>query len=101
MEQTRVFRVDGDEVAIRFRLHERSGQYLGAYPDFLTEPRRTPSGRPWVNVTIEGCPYAPLPYNDCGGCAHLKKENSGDLIGVCFHEAHRMSGKRITKRREP
>lgn len=90
MERTRVFRVDGDEVAVRFRLHEKSGLYLGIYPDFTTEPRRTPGGRPWVNVTIEGCPYAPQPYNDCGGCEYLKKEHSGDLIGVCFHKAYRL-----------
>lgn len=89
MEQTRVFCVDGDEVSVLFYLHEKSGRYLGAYPDFQTEPRRTPGGRPWVNVTMEGCPYAPRPYNDCGGCGHLKKEHSGDLIGVCFHEGLR------------
>lgn len=90
MDQTRVFRLDGDEVTVRFRLHEKSGRYLGVYPDFTTEPRRTPGGRPWVNVYIEDCPYAPEPFNDCGGCEHMKKEKSGDLIGVCFHDAHRL-----------
>ncbi len=90
MEQMRVFRIDGDELAVRFRLHEKTGHYLGTYPDFLTEPRHTPAGRPWVNVTIDSCPYAPQPDGDCGGCMHLKKEDPGDLIGVCFHEANQL-----------
>lgn len=89
MEQTRVFRVDGDEVTVLFRLHRKSGKYLGKYPDFSAQPRRTPSGRPWVNVINDDCPYAPQPDNDCGRCGYLQKEHSSDLIGVCFHEARR------------
>ena len=89
MEKTRVFRVDGDEVAVRFRYNEICGKYLGSYPDFVDEPRYTPNGRPWKSVIEDECPYADPVYRDCGTCQHLIKERDGDIIGVCFHEARR------------
>ena len=89
MVKTRVFDLDGDRLSVCFRYDPVFGVYLGSYPDFVAEPRYTPGGRPWKSVVQDDCPYAPQPCSDCGGCEHLKKEQDGDLIGVCFHEAHR------------
>jgi len=91
MEKMRVFTLDGDALSVCFRYDAAFDVYLGSYPDFLGEPRYTPNGRPWKSVVEEGCPYADPKYRDCGTCPHLKKEDPGDLIGVCFHEAYRLT----------
>lgn len=90
MEKMRVFDLDGDQLSVHFRYDPTFDVYLGSYPDFVGEPRYTPNGRPWKSVVQDECPYADPEYKDCGTCPHLKKEKSDDLIGVCFHDAHRL-----------
>ena len=75
-----------DAVEVNFVFDAESGMYFGDFPDFSETPRYTPCGRPWVNVTYEGCPYAEERYGDCGSCSFFCSENSGDLIGICENE---------------
>lgn len=82
----RTFRIDGDAVSVELWFDEGSGAWLGEYPDFDTDPRWTPNGRPWKCVYATDCPYADPRWRDCGTCGHLKKEHPKDLVGVCFHE---------------
>ncbi len=83
----RSIRVDDDSIAVPFTFDEQCGVWLGEYPFFKEEPRYTPSGRPWRNVSFTGCPHhGRSEYNDCGTCHHLKKAEATDLVGVCFHE---------------
>ncbi len=77
--KTRTIIVDEDSIEIRYRYDEMCGVWLGDYPYFAEEPRRTPNGRPWVNAHNNQCPYA---------CPHFKREKPNDRIGVCFHEAN-------------
>jgi len=91
MEKMRVFDLDGDRLSVHFRYDPAFDVYLGSYPDFMETPRYTPNGRPWKSVVQDECPHADPQYRDCGTCPHLKKEKSGDLIGVCFHEALRQA----------
>lgn len=79
----RTYRVDDDILDVTYRFDAGCNKYFGEYPDFETAPRRTPNGRPWVNVTAEGCPYAEGEYRDCGSCRYILKEKPKDLIGVC------------------
>lgn len=83
------YRIDGDQIDVIFTLDTFSGAWIGDYPFFEEEPRITPSGRPWRNVTHDNCPFAAGAYSDCGTCPYLIKQASGDLVGVCFHEALR------------
>ena len=85
----RIYQIDGDFLEVLFEYDEESGQYFGDYPDFEETPRYTPSGRPWVNVTIEGCPHADQEYDDCGSCQYMRREHPMDLIGVCDHNHYR------------
>lgn len=88
--KTRTITVDDDAIEIRFRFDELCNVWLGDWPFFAEEPRRTPSGRPWMNVCYTECPHAaPHPANDCGSCHHYKREHPMDMIGVCFHEGNR------------
>lgn len=88
--KTRIIRVDDDPIEIRFRYDELCGVWLGDYPFFKEEPRRTPNGRPWMNAGYTECPYAAEhPQDDCGSCPYFKREKPNDRIGVCFHEALR------------
>ncbi len=79
----RRFLLDGDAVEVRFLYDERSKRFLGEYPDFSEQPRRTPSGKKWTHVMTEGCPYADKEFGDCGSCIHFRCEQPGDLIGIC------------------
>lgn len=89
--KVRNIHVDGDSIAVSFTYDEQFGVWLGEYPFFKEEPRYTPAGRPWRNVSFSECPYhGSSEYNDCGTCHHLKKAESTDLIGVCFHEKLRL-----------
>ena len=81
------YRIDGDQIDVTFTLDTPSGAWIGDYPFFEEEPRMTPSGRPWRNITHDSCPLAAGSYRDCGTCPHLVKQALGDLVGVCFHEA--------------
>lgn len=85
--ETRTFHIDGDSLSIVFRYDELWHVWLGDYPYFENEPRRTPSGRPWKNAIHEGCPHNSAPGENCGACIYLKRESPGDMIGVCFHDA--------------
>ena len=85
----RTYRIDGDTIEVSFTFHEQCGRWIGDYPFFEEEPRYTPSGRPWTNVT-NGCPHAAGTHGDCGTCPHLKREQDNDLIVVCFHEEMRL-----------
>ncbi|MBE5922640.1 MAG: hypothetical protein E7269_07805 [Lachnospiraceae bacterium] len=58
----------------------------GHTPDFVENPRFTPNGKPWVNVTNVGCPYAEKDFDDCGSCRFFRQERPGDLIGICENE---------------
>ncbi len=84
--------VDGDSIAVTFTYDDQFGVWLGEYPFFKEEPRYTPFGRPWRNVSFTECPHHDSSsYNDCGTCHHLKKAEATDLIGVCFHEKLRLN----------
>ena len=83
------YHIDGDTLQVSFELDEPSGAWIGDYPFFEEEPRITPAGRPWCNVTHDSCPYAAGTHGDCGTCPHLVKQSENDLVGVCFHEALR------------
>ncbi len=82
----RTFCIDGDTLRILFRYDEGWQVWLGEYPYFEEEPRYTPTGRPWKNVTNTRCPYAAGVYDDCGTCPNLTKQSPSDLIGVCFND---------------
>ncbi len=88
MEKVKIktFTVDGDSVNVKFVYDEKYGVWIGEYPYFEEEPRVTPSGRPWKNVTETDCPYSDPVFKDCGTCPYLTKQKKSDLIGVCFHE---------------
>lgn len=79
--------VDGDSIEVTFRFDEQWEAWIGEYPFFKEEPRYTPSGRPWKNSVFTECPhYAGGNYDDCGTCCHFQKQDSKDLIGVCFND---------------
>lgn len=82
----REFSIDGDTVRVPVIYDEVINQHVNDYPDFIKEPRFTPDGRPWVNVTYDGCPFADKEYGDCGSCRFFRCEKHGDLIGVCDNE---------------
>lgn len=90
---SRRFTIDGDTVEVKRVFDEKIGAHIHDYPDFKENPRVTPSGRPWVNVTRDDCPYADDNYGDCGSCKYFISENAGDLIGVCNNEQLRLQGK--------
>ena len=85
----KVYTIDNDTLHVDFTYDEACRVWIGDYPYFEEEPRRTPTGRRWRNVTHDSCPHADGPYGDCGSCTHLVRHEPGDLIGVCFHEALR------------
>ncbi len=93
---SRRFVVDGDTVEVKKTYDEKIGAYIHDYPDFKENPRITKSGRPWVNVTRDDCPYADEEYGDCGSCKYFRSEKAGDLIGVCDNERLRSQGKEET-----
>lgn len=82
----RAFRADGDSLEVIFNYDKELDKYFGDYPDFETSPRFTPNGRPWVNATTVGCPYAEEEFDDCGSCRYFLKEHTTDLIGICINE---------------
>ena len=83
----RLFNLNGDTIEVTFVYDEESKRYFGEYPDFSETPRITPNGRRWVNVTMDGCPYADKIYGDCGSCSFFKCEQTCDLIGICDNDA--------------
>ncbi len=85
LDPKRIFQMDGDEIEVPLIYCEEMQQYIYDYPDFEKEPRISPRGRPWVNVTRDNCPYANDIYNDCGSCKYFRSQRPGDLIGVCDH----------------
>lgn len=87
--EIRMICVDNDAIRVKFRYDKDWKIWLGDYPYFEEEPRRTPSGRLWKNAGYIECPHADPVSKDCGSCPHFKRENPMDLIGVCFHEALR------------
>ena len=89
----RCFTIDGDTVEVKRVFDEKIGLYIHDYPDFKENPRVTPCGRPWVNVTRDDCPYADKEYQDCGSCKFFICERAGDLIGVCDNEQLRLNRK--------
>ena len=92
----RLYKLDGDTVEVAFIYDSELDRHFGEYPDFTESPRITPSGRRWVNVTTEGCPYADERYGDCGSCKHFRCERDGDLIGICDNELLVITGKEET-----
>ena len=82
----RVFCLDNDTVEITFVFDTESQMYFGDFPDFSENPKYTPRGRPWVNVTYDACPYAEEEYGDCGSCRYFRCEHPGDLIGICENQ---------------
>lgn len=88
--KNRLYTLDGDVVAVPFIYDNEMNGYFGNYPDFKEMPRLTPEGRQWVNVTMEGCPYADTDYGDCGSCQFFRCEHPGDLIGICDNEKLRV-----------
>ena len=88
-EKRKTFRVDGDLFTVPYHYDEGAEIFIGQFPSFEEDPRYTPNGRPWKNAVSTGCPYAAGDYDDCGSCPCLVKADSGDIIGVCFHEKMR------------
>lgn len=88
MKETKVrtYRIDGDTIEVLFEFDALCKRWIGDYPYFAEEPRKTPNGRYWRNVTQTGCPHADSQFQDCGTCSHLIKQNQDDLIGVCFND---------------
>ena len=84
--KTRLYRLDGDTVEVSFNYDENQNRFFGNYPDFSENPRRTPSGKSWVNVTLDGCKFADSEFGDCGSCPYFRCEKDGDLIGICENE---------------
>ncbi len=84
--KTRLYRLDGDTVEVSFSYDSQNDRYFGDYPDFSETPRRTASGKPWVNVTWDGCNFADEEFGDCGSCKYFRCERPGDLIGICENE---------------
>lgn len=87
----RFFSLDGDTVEVIYYYDESCGKYLGDYPDFESHPRYTPTGRPWVDVTMTGCEFSETEEQDCGSCRYLQKEKTNDIIGICVHERRRLA----------
>ena len=85
-ERLKIFLVDGDSVTVPYHYDEDAKIYVGQFPEFETEPRYTPNGRPWKNVVSVNCPFAAGGYDDCGSCPYLMKEGKNDIIGVCFYD---------------
>ena len=85
-ETWKTFRIDDDVLTVPFHYDRDTTLLLGQFPEFEEKPRYTPHGRPWKNIISTGCPYAAGDYDDCGSCPCLVKADSGDIIGVCFHE---------------
>lgn len=92
-KKRRIYHVDGDYLEVVYYYDEEVGQYFGEYPDFEETPRYTPNGRPWVNVTIVGCPHADKDYDDCGSCQCMRREQPMDLIGVCMNDIYQRKEK--------
>jgi len=82
-QESRCYSIDGDTVVVSRVYDAEIGQHINDYPDFNTHPRRTPTGKAWVNAYKEDCPYDTSEYGDCGSCEYFRTENEGDLIGVC------------------
>ncbi len=91
MEKIKSFYLDGDVIEVKFRYDKDYDVWHGDYPDFIKNPRYTPTGRPWVDVVKDDCPYATSVLGDCGRCEHLMKQDNSDLIGVCMN--NKMKGK--------
>lgn len=85
-KKIRLYCLDGDTLSVSLVYSEEIGQYIPDYPDFNSNPRYTPSGKKWVNVTQIGCPFADQNYGDCGSCEHFMCEQPTDLIGVCCND---------------
>ena len=51
-ERLKTFQVDGDMLTVPYRYDEEAEIFIGQFPEFDTEPRYTPNGRPWKNVRI-------------------------------------------------
>ena len=85
-KESRIYRLDGDEVEVGKVWDEELEQFINDYPDFETHPRVTPSGRMWVSVIKDDCPYYSGEYGDCGSCEYFKCESPGDFIGICENE---------------
>lgn len=88
-EQWKTFHIDDDLLTVPYLYDEDAKIFIGQFPEFETEPRFTPNGRPWKSVVSDSCPYAAGDYDDCGSCPYLIKEEPKDIIGVCFHEGLR------------
>lgn len=86
MRKIRTFCIDGDRLDVVFRYDDIWDVWLGDYPYFKSEPRLTPSGRPWRNAVCIECPYSTERDNECGSCPYFVRQKPGDLIGVCFNE---------------
>ncbi len=92
-EKSRCFRLDGDEIEVKFLFDPDANMYFWDFPDFQEAPRLSPRGRRWVNATRDDCPLAEGEYNDCGSCRFYKAEHPGDLIGVCENDLLSMARK--------
>jgi len=82
----RIFSLDGDTVKVDLSFDEKMGCFVRDYPNFSIHPRSTPSGRIWVKVTRDDCPFADAEYRDCGSCRFFLSERVGDMIGICTNE---------------
>ena len=85
----KTYRLDGDILEVNFRYDELSKKHLGEFPDFIDCPRFTPSGRRWVDVITDDCPYADGEDNTCGTCSYMLKQEEQDIIGICMNEKNK------------
>lgn len=90
-EVYKIFKLENLEIKVRFRYCEKSGKYLGEYPDFEEAPLFTMSGKRIVTAVQDKCDGYKSKDNsvDCGSCDYYETEQAGDLIGVCNNEGRK------------
>lgn len=89
--KSRRYVLEGDTVIVNQVYDNEIGQYRNDYPNFEKHPRITPTGRRWVSVFKENCPYSSSEYGDCGSCQYFRCEKQGDLIGICENDTLRVA----------
>lgn len=88
-EVYKIFKLENLEIKVKFRYCEKSGKYLGEYPDFEEAPLFTKSGKRIVTAVQDKCDGYKSEDDsvDCGSCDYYAPEQAGDLIGICNNES--------------
>ncbi len=93
MEKKRHYEFEGVVLEIPLRYDALSGMYIEMYPDFISNPVRTPEGYPVLFSGEDACSYAEADDGgeclDCSSCRFFRPAASHTWIGVCGHEKKR------------